>query len=411
MSEFPSVIDLFAGAGGLSLGFHKAGLKGVFAVEKDAMAFETLRRNLISDSAPYKSFPEWPEWLPKTPLSVEDLLEDLSIREHLTELRGKVSIIAGGPPCQGFSVGGSRNGLDERNQLVFKMLQVIGLVRPRIAVVENVEGITRRFIARPGEESTTSVADQVVAQLESMGYDAGFRVLDTSEFGVPQVRRRTVIIGLDKSVALSPDDFFDSLHALRRTHLEDLGLTPDRPTSAFDALEDLNNARSRRPAEEWPKFETSVSKRTNNAYARLMRAGIPSGAVPDSHRFSKHGPKVSALFAAAHATQPPGRLSKAFLVANDCKSDKKVLIDPSLPVSTLTSHPDEFIHYAEPRSITVREMARLQSFPDDFVFTGRYTINGDRRGLDVARCVQVGNAVPPLFAQALGTALMQALTQ
>ena len=92
-------------------------------------------------------------------------------------------------------------------------------------------------------------------------------------------------------------------------------------------------------------------------------------------------------------------------MANNTKKDKKVLIDPASPVSTITTHPDEFIHYAEARNVTVREMARLQSFPDDFHFHGRYTINGPRRKLDVARCSQVGNAVPPLMAQGIGLAV------
>ena len=81
-----------------------------------------------------------------------------------------------------------------------------------------------------------------------------------------------------------------------------------------------------------------------------------------------------------------------------------------MPSSTITTHPDEFIHYAEPRNVTVREMARLQSFPDDFRFFGRYTINGPRRRHDVARCSQVGNAVPPLLGHGLGLAIKNVLT-
>ena len=95
---------------------------------------------------------------------------------------------------------------------------------------------------------------------------------------------------------------------------------------------------------------------------------------------------------------------------NNTKKDKKVLIDPNVVVSTITTHPDEFIHYIEPRNVTVREMARLQSFPDDFHFHGRYTINGPRRKLDVARCSQVGNAVPPLMAHGIGLAVRYLLS-
>ena len=91
------------------------------------------------------------------------------------------------------------------------------------------------------------------------------------------------------------------------------------------------------------------------------------------------------------------------------KKNKKFLIDKHKPVSTITTHPDEFIHYSHPRNITVREMARFQSFPDAFQFKGRYTVNGDRRQFDVPRCSQVGNAVPPMLAEALGMTLKEAL--
>jgi DNA (cytosine-5)-methyltransferase 1 len=94
------------------------------------------------------------------------------------------------------------------------------------------------------------------------------------------------------------------------------------------------------------------------------------------------------------------------LLKNGTKKDKKVLLDPDAVVSTITTHPDEFIHYLHPRNITVREMARLQSFPDRFTFHGRYTIKGPRRRFDVARCSQVGNAVPPLMAEGIGLALL-----
>jgi len=115
-----------------------------------------------------------------------------------------------------------------------------------------------------------------------------------------------------------------------------------------------------------------------------------------------HTEKVLDLIETAQKTQEPGRLRRSFLQAMGTQSRKKFLLDPTLPASTLTSHPDEFFHYADPRIITVREGARIQSFPDAFTFRGRYTLNGDRRGLDVSRCAQVGNAIPPLLGRALG---------
>jgi DNA (cytosine-5)-methyltransferase 1 len=140
-----------------------------------------------------------------------------------------------------------------------------------------------------------------------------------------------------------------------------------------------------------------------------MREGHEPSAPPNSHRFSVHGARIQAMYEAAHNSQARGRLRRDFMLSFGTKKDKKVLLDPDLPASTITTHPDEFIHYSEPRNVTVREMARLQSFPDNFYFYGRYTINGPRRRFDVARCSQVGNAVPPLLARMIGVALGQML--
>lgn len=401
-----SCIDLFAGCGGLSLGLKEAGWSGIFAIERDPMAFETLSQNFLVQNAPYASFSEWPEWLEKKNHDIVTLLKDDSVRSHLRSLRSAVTLMAGGPPCQGFSVGGRRDGADERNSLVYQMLDMVGLVRPRVVLIENVEGIARRFVARPGEAST-SVADAVIKQLSEMGYTSAFNVLDASRFGVPQSRRRVVIIGI-KNCTLSPEElkinFEDMLGKAAVAVRKRWGLHQTNVISAKEAIDDLTGgARVTCPDSE--KFESAVYIKANSAYARAMRRGQKTGSIPNSHRFSKHGERIQELYNLAHETQPPGRLSKAFLLENDTKKDKKVLIDPSAVVSTITTHPDEFIHYAEPRNITVREMARFQSFPDDFNFHGRYTINGPRRKHDVARCSQVGNAVPPLMAEGLGLAL------
>lgn len=397
-------IDLFAGCGGLSLGLHNAGWQGMFAIERDPMAFQTLDANLVADGGSYDAYPKWPDWLPVAPTDIVDLLQSPAARDHLRSLRGTVNLVAGGPPCQGFSAGGARNGLDERNQLVQQELDLIGLVRPDVAIVENVEGIARVFRSRPGSDEA-SVADQVVAALVELGYRAAYDVVDASHFGVPQARRRAIIIGFREDLGIDPSAFFDALRNSRQEFLTSRGLPFDRAVSAGEALNDLCNPRDRITSPDSEKFETSRYKSAASSFALRMRREIPDGAVPDSHRYTKHGERVQALYANAHATQPKGRLSKQFLLDSGTKKDKKVLIDPAKPVSTITTHPDEFIHFEEARNVTVREMARLQSFPDDFRFLGRYTINGPRRKFDVARCSQVGNAVPPLLAEAIGVTL------
>ena len=398
-------IDLFAGCGGLSLGLHNAGWNGLFAIERDPMAFDTLRTNLVGAEAAYNAYAEWPDWLPQSPHDIDSFLGDSANTKRLRELRGSITLVAGGPPCQGFSVGGARNGTDERNHLVHSLLQVVDHVRPKVALVENVEGIIRAFRSRPRAEAEDSVAAEVVEAFKDQGYEAAFGIGNASEFGVPQVRKRAIIIGVRRDLGISPTDFFRYLEKVQEQHLLAHGLPVDRPVTAAEALSDLHNPGSRVECPDSPKYDSSKYVRAEGAYARALRRGIRAGSIPDSHRYTKHGEQILDLYATAHATQPKGRLSKEFLLSMGTKKDKKVLIDPDLPVSTITTHPDEFIHYAEPRNVTVREMARLQSFPDDFKFRGRYTINGPRRKFDVARCSQVGNAVPPLFAEAIGRAL------
>lgn len=374
------------------------------------MAFETLSQNFLTQDAPYASFEDWPTWLPKTNHDIVTLLKNESVRKHLRSLRGAVTMMAGGPPCQGFSVGGRRDGADERNSLVYQMLDMVDLVRPRIVLIENVEGIARRFIARPGEAST-SVADAIIERLSDLGYTSIFNVLDASRFGAPQARRRVVIVGIQNCSILSGDlktTFDDLLNKAAVAVRQHWGLHHTNSVSAKEAIGDLTGG-TRVACPDSPGFEAAVYTKATSAYARAMRRGQKTGSIPNSHRFSKHGERIQALYNLAHQTQPPGRLSKAFLLENGTKKDKKVLIDASAVVSTITTHPDEFIHYAEPRNITVREMARLQSFPDNFHFYGRYTINGPRRKLDVARCSQVGNAVPPLLAEGVGLALRNLL--
>ncbi|MEE2524645.1 DNA cytosine methyltransferase [Pseudarthrobacter sp. J47] len=397
-------IDLFAGCGGLSLGLHKSGWDGLFAIERDPMAFDTLRSNLVDDGGAYAAYQKWPSWLPRIPHDVNEFLSDESIRNHLQSLQGSVTLVAGGPPCQGFSVGGSRDGTDARNHLVHRLLETVELVRPEVALVENVEGITRPFRSRPREGAVTSVADDVVKAFDELGYSASFGIANASHFGVPQVRRRAIIIAVRKDLDIEPGAFFEKLESIRVSHLDALGLPTDRPVTAQEAIGDLLSDK-RVTSPDSPLFESSPYGKPIGPYAINMRGGAPTGSVPNSHRYTKHGERVRGLYEVAHATQPKGRLSKDFLLSRGTKKDKKVLIDPNAPVSTITTHPDEFIHYAEPRNITVREMARLQSFPDDFHFHGRYTINGPRRKFDVARCSQVGNAVPPYFAQAIGAAI------
>ena len=144
MKEPLTFIDLFAGAGGFSLGFYQAGMKGIFAVERDPMAFETLRYNLIDRKNAFA----WPSWLPIAQMDIRYVID--KYKEELEGLRGKVDLVAGGPPCQGFSTAGRRLEHDERNQMFREYIKFVEIVQPRMILFENVLGFDMRFGGKQG---------------------------------------------------------------------------------------------------------------------------------------------------------------------------------------------------------------------------------------------------------------------
>lgn len=408
IAQVHSYIDFFSGCGGLSLGLGWAGWHGVFAIEKDPMAYASFDKNLVSEDAPYRHFENWPDWLPRGPHAIEDVLEDKRVISHFKKLAGTVTLVAGGPPCQGFSVAGARNGNDPRNLLVFKQIEAIRILKPLFGIVENVSGFERKFVSRPIDGITLSIAEEAVKEIEQLGYNVGKVKINAADYGVPQLRERVILFAISKKYAGSLDVgqlLQDVLKKIGMQQREEFGLATKRYVNVKEAISDLSGA-SRLPDPEFPGYETCEYLPAESAYQRLMRKGVAKGAVPSCHRFNRHSQKLIDLYNEAHRTQPVGRLSKEFLHKNGCHSNKRFVLDITRPCSTLTTAPDELIHYKHPRIVTLREMARLQSFPDVFTFHGRYTLNGPARGIDVPRNAQIGNAIPPLVGRALGLALI-----
>lgn len=400
-------IDLFAGCGGLSLGLGLANWKGLFAIEKDPMAFSTFSHNLINDGAPYGHFSDWPVWLTKEAHTIEDILEDASVLKHFVDLKGHVTLVAGGPPCQGFSVAGARNGNDSRNLLVFRQIEAIKLLKPLYAIVENVGGFERKFVSRPIDGKTMSVANEAILELEQLNYNVGKVIINAADYGVPQIRKRVILFAISKEFAgeLSAAKLLrDILSEVGLEQRHELSLATDRYVNVDEAISDLAGEEVVADP-EFQKYNTCKYLPVQSTYQKLMRMQLLGREVPTCHRFNNHSQKVISLYMKAHATQPVGRLSKEFLYENDCHSNKRFVLDVSKPCSTLTTAPEELIHYKMPRVVTLREMARLQSFPDDYEFYGRYTLNGPARGIDVPRNAQIGNAIPPLVGRALGKAI------
>jgi DNA (cytosine-5)-methyltransferase 1 len=396
----PTVIELFAGCGGLSLGLHNAGWQGLFAVEKNQDAFKTLEYNLINKKKHFC----WPEWLPQSAHDINKTIR--AYEEKLKLLRGKVTLIAGGPPCQGFSIAGRRNEKDDRNNLIKSYVKFVSLIQPKLLFFENVKGFTMEF--KNNAEKGKKYSEIVLKKLNEQGYFVCGKLINFGDYGIPQKRTRFILVGMRKNIkganVKKVQLFFKRLEEQKFNFLNKKQLVVN-PTIK-EALSDLlTNTNVETPDRKG--FQSSTYKIAVSSYQKYMRKKT-SVIIPNSHSFAKHTQKII------------DRLKYILEVSTECKNlkddlkeqlgiTKQVLVplkaDKQSP--TITSNPDDLIHYLEPRILTVREYARLQSFPDDFEFQGKYTTGGVRRRKEVPRYTQIGNAIPPLFGEQSGMILKQ----
>jgi len=383
-------IDLFAGCGGLSLGIHKSReWHGLFAIEKDKMAFDTLRANLIDKRGHF----DWPKWLPVKNHDINDVLRDF--KSELLSLRGQLDLVTGGPPCQGFSAAGRRNEDDDRNKLIRSYLMFIMYTRPKAVMFENVKGFTLQF--KRNKTAGFSYLNYVRSVLGRLGYNVEGRLVNFAEFGVPQRRTRFILVGIRRDLCTRPEAFFEALYAAKGSFLK--GKRLPKNTTVSQAISDLHKENGILLFEENQRFKRGTYSPARTRYQQLMRADSPS-LLPDSHRFANHEPRVVSRF--RYILRKGTRNKNAFdILSVQHQTNKHTVIplSPDLHSPTLTTLPDDYIHYCEPRILTVREYARLQSFPDDFVFLGKFTTGGHLRTKEVPRYSQIGNAIPPLFGE------------
>lgn len=398
-------IDLFAGAGCLSLGLMASGWRGILAVEKNAMAFETLSHNLIDRTHSFRY--DWPEWFPKEPCTVAQAAG--SYRKQLLQLRGAVTMIVGGPPCQGFSLAGRRNENDSRNSLFKAYMHIVQTVQPLFILLENVQGITVGFDikSRIDEEALASsepYSHRIARAINRAGYDVQAGLLKAIDYGVPQIRPRYFLIAARRDLLpfLRESDPFASLTDLRSNFLLEKGLPIDRAVSVKEAISDLEAAGRKIQCVDSPRFMQGTYTSPISRYQRLMRGDIQD-EIPDSHRLANHRPETVERFSQILATCRRGvQLNQADRERFGLRKQCTVPLDPDRPSHTLTTLPDDIIHYSEARILTVREYARLQSIPDWFQFRGSYTTGGARRIHQCPRYTQAGNAVPPFIGEAIG---------
>lgn len=361
MAEDFTVIDVFAGAGGLSLGFEQAGLMPVLGVDGDPRASAAYAENFPSASA------------------VTEDAEDLSGADLLAAAGlGDCTALIGGPPCAAFSIGGVRRVDDDRRDLVMDFARLVRQTRPRYFVMENVPGILL-----PGARG---IVEMFRREVQQAGYKlADPWLLDAAEFGVPQRRLRVFMTGANRG---------------------ELVPSPPRPShkatpTARDAIGDLEILEAHRPE---PNGEISVPLGPASTYAQRLRGDLLDAT--DLTRSRLLPAALSGCARVAHsvaveerfgALQPGSRepISRFLRLHPDRPA-------PTLRAGTLSSRGGHTaprpIHYAFPRCITVREAARLQSLPDWFCVDPTKW-----RGY-----MQVGNAVPPLLARAVASAILRA---
>lgn len=391
-------IDLFSGCGGLSLGLQQAGWKGLFAIEKSSDAFLTLEHNLINVNNHFN----WPNWLPKKNHDINVVISQYTA--ELKSLRGTVDLVAGGPPCQGFSMAGRRNEGDNRNKLIDSYIEFVKLVQPKVLFFENVKGFTIGF--KKDNKRGEAYSKYVWSKLEGLGYNVHGEIVNFSEFGVPQKRQRFILVATKGKRAQT---FFDFIVKNRAEFFKSKKITDK--TSLSDAISDLVKKNGTQESPDSKSFQAGIYSRPKSNYQKLMRQGKSlTNKIADSHRFARHRADTIERF------QYILDHSKANLTISDAVRKKynlkKHTIVPLCKESctpTLTTLPDDYIHYSEPRILTVREYARIQSFPDSYEFKGKYTTGGERRRIDVPRYTQIGNAIPPLFSEQAGIALKEML--
>ena len=335
---------------------------------------------------------------------VHELSKPENLKSFLGNSISEIDVICGGPPCQGFSLAGKRNPLDQRNQLVQSYIKILSQIKPKYFVMENVLGIlSASFLNYQGIKSSynnQTVIEVLKSEFSEIGYpDVQIKLLDASDYGVPQRRQRVIFLGTRADVQ----------HKL--THPKHA--TPSK-ISAKEAINDLASISNGASLTEYNQEAFSdYQKKSRIGRTKTSITPPPSVLKLYNHQTSKHTNLVIERFSKLENGENIKNML-ARLSVNDAKrlATKKqncrkiVASEPSPTVLTL---PDDLVHYSQNRILTVREMARLQSFDDSFEFLGKRTTGGDRRKLETPQYTLVGNAVPPLLAKAIAEEVMKNL--
>lgn len=405
-----SVIDLFAGCGGLSLGLEQAGFTPVYVNELNNDALNTYlinRKNIkhLSDKNFYSN-------------DIHELTNEKKLQELKKNLKNKfklnigdISLVVGGPPCQGFSgIGHRRNYSVDKNKLpsnfLYKeMIKVISFFQPKAFIFENVRGILNSKWTQNGKKG--EIFEDVLRQFGTLkNYFQDWKLVQCKDYGVPQNRPRVILIGIRKDLNFKPNRNYPASGLMPEIN----GNYPN-PDELLSDLIDKNYSKN---------FVTekylSEPKNFFQKKLRTLSNGnlLNKGSKLSEQEYSQHSKKVIEKF--KYMIKNNGKISEKFKT----KKFSQRLIPKKWgdkgPNITATSLPDDYVHYSQPRSLTVREWARLQMFPDWYKFSGKRTTGGLRRagnprkGLfdrEVPKYTQIGNAVPVELAYRIGKNLLK----
>ncbi|EJL6600490.1 MULTISPECIES: DNA cytosine methyltransferase [Vibrio] len=349
MKKNKYLVDLFSGCGGLSYGFEMAGFESIVGVDIDAPALQTFAHNH-----------------PHARALQLDLSEPESIEKIVSEINGrKVEIIVAGPPCQGFSLTGTRNENDKRNKLFYSVFQLAERIKPQFIVIENVPGIANLYQGRARRA--------ILDEFKRLGYSSSEKLMYAPDYGIPQIRKRMFFVGVLGEV---------EFEFPKPTHNEENYVTCEEAIGDLPSLVlDLGNE------------QVEYSIEAQSQYQKIMRK---DSKLLYNHVGTKHSDLVVSVIRQVpeggnHKDLPPGvgdsrKFNEAWTRYHSQKPSKT--ID--------TGHRNHF-HYKWDRVPTARENARLQSFPDKFHFVGPKT----------QQYKQIGNAVPPLLGFALGKQIIK----
>lgn len=455
-------IDLFAGCGGLSIGFEKAGFDLELAIEKSDMACETFFHNFIKRIV---SNEEWNKYCEltlkeqaKQKLVVNTIRSVLDDNEIMKDLKNKnIDIVMGGPPCQGFSMAGRRNPKDQRNKLAWQFIEFIEKVEPKAVLMENVVGMNRDF-KKQGERAPFMQLAKVLTET-GCGYDVQPVQLNTKHFGIPEHRPRLMLLALRKDISkkkalrffngIYKSDFDNDVNIfLKRPQIVPKAFTfGQNLLLAKNALWDISDtgykfsisdqkyrsslgkyALDRRSDNKWmptflkrtegSKLKNQITRNHNERvverfklYQLLQNNNINPKLINIlSKQNGSHINNRKVLVKELEGIKFPLKSKEGKIFANNIHALELLIIklntrkhsqrpiDLEKPAPTMVTLPDDFVHPVSPRILTVREMARIQSFPDSFEFRGKETTGGNKRKFEVPQYTQVGNAVAPELA-------------